>query len=136
MLAPGFIQQMQTTCDVCSGKGKIIKSTCSVCAGKKVKRGGVEVTVSIEKGMADGQTINLERQADESPDHSAGDLIFTIQTQPHPVYSRKGDNLYAKETITLKEALLGFTKTLTHLDGTTFEVKRSTVTQPGMVDPC
>ena len=38
MIAPGFIQQFQTPCNACSGRGKIFKTTCGSCGGKKVRR--------------------------------------------------------------------------------------------------
>lgn len=56
-LGPGFIQQFQTTCDKCGGKGKIIKGKCPVCSGKKVQRGDSEIDLFIERGMPDGYTI-------------------------------------------------------------------------------
>lgn len=56
-LGPGFYQQMQTTCDQCGGKGKIIEHHCPVCKGKKVRRGNEQLTITVEKGMADGASI-------------------------------------------------------------------------------
>jgi DnaJ-related protein SCJ1 len=52
-----FIQQMQSTCDVCQGKGKMIKEVCSLCKGRKVSKNHREISVSIRKGMQDGETI-------------------------------------------------------------------------------
>ncbi|RUP46320.1 hypothetical protein BC936DRAFT_147091 [Jimgerdemannia flammicorona] len=57
MLGPGIFQQMQTTCDQCGGRGKVIREQCPVCKGKKVKRGNGQLTIQVEKGMEDGQTI-------------------------------------------------------------------------------
>jgi DnaJ-related protein SCJ1 len=34
-LGPGFVQQMQQECDVCGGKGKIVKAKCQTCSGKR-----------------------------------------------------------------------------------------------------
>jgi DnaJ-related protein SCJ1 len=56
-LAPGFVQQFQQHCDVCGGKGKVIKEHCHVCKGNKVKRGNEQYTVNIEKGMTSGQQV-------------------------------------------------------------------------------
>ncbi|KAJ3045938.1 DnaJ- protein scj1 [Rhizophlyctis rosea] len=131
MLAPGMYQQMQATCDACGGRGKIVKSKCPACHGHKVMRGSRQLTVDVEKGMVDGQKIAFEGEADESPDATAGDVIFTLRTAPHPVFTRRGDNLYMKEHISLKEALLGFRHQVTQLDGSVVKIEREGVTQHG-----
>lgn len=86
--------------------------------------------------MSDGQQIVLEREADESPDVIPGDIVLTLRTTPHPVFTRKGNNLYTKETITLKEALIGFKRTLKHLDGSIVDIQREGITQPGEPHVC
>ncbi|CAG8477821.1 7057_t:CDS:2 [Ambispora leptoticha] len=128
------IFQIQTTCDVCGGKGKIVKTKCPHCQGKKVRRGSEQLTVNIEKGMAEGERIIYEKEGDESPDIIPGDIILTLKTIPHPVFVRKGDNLYTKETVTLLEALTGFEKNITHLDDRIVTIRRDKVTRPGFVE--
>lgn len=46
-----------------------------------------------------------------------GDLIFTIKQKPHGTFKRVGNNLFIDITLTLEESLLGFKKTVKHLDG-------------------
>ncbi|TPX57239.1 hypothetical protein PhCBS80983_g03943 [Powellomyces hirtus] len=133
MLGPGMYTQMQQHCDACGGRGKIIKSKCKACSGTKVKRGSHQVTITVDRGMADAQRITLDQESDEAPDIIPGDLVFTLQTQPHPVFTRNGDNLYAKQVISLKEALLGVDRKLKQLDGSLVTVRREGVTQPGFV---
>lgn len=60
-------------------------------------------------------------------------MVFVVSEGKHEFFTREGDNLRAEITITLKEALLGFSKELLHLDGHTFRVERDEVTQPGHV---
>eukprot|EP01135_Chromosphaera_perkinsii_P000410 Nk52_evm57s78 gene=Nk52_evmTU57s78 len=132
-VAPGFFQQYQTTCPKCGGKGKIITAKCPHCQGKKVKRGRNVLDISVERGMADGENIVFPKQSDQSPDAPPGDLVFVVRTQPHPVFERRGMNLYMKMTITLAEALLGFEKKIKHLDNSYVSISRREVTQPGYV---
>ncbi len=134
MLGPGIYQTMQVTCDVCGGQGKVVKSKCPHCNGSKVSRGGHEITISVERGMTDGETILFERGGDQGPSISPGDLVFTLRQQPHTVYVRNGDNLYTKVSLTLKESLLGFSKTIKQLDGTDIPLSRTGVIQYGFVD--
>ncbi|RIA89230.1 hypothetical protein C1645_772896 [Glomus cerebriforme] len=130
-LGPGIFQQFHSTCDTCGGKGKIIKSKCPVCNGKKVRRGNEQLTIIVEKGQDDDGTIVFEKEGDESPDTIPGDIIFKVKTLPDSIFERKGNDLYAKQTISLIDALTGFEKNITHLDGRDVLLKRDGVTQPG-----
>ena len=52
------------------------------------------------------------------PTSPPGDVIFVLKMERHPSFERSNDDLLAKVTITLSEALLGFDRILlTHLDG-------------------
>ncbi|KAF1319035.1 Chaperone dnaj, partial [Globisporangium splendens] len=132
-VGPGFIQQFQTTCEKCHGKGKVASSTCPVCGGRKVEMTDLNFDVDLEKGTADGSEIEFENYADEVPGQTAGHLRLQVQTIPHPVFTRDGDDLWMDLTITLKESLVGFRKLVTHLDGRQVEIARSEVTPPRFV---
>ncbi|KAH3764021.1 heat shock protein DnaJ family protein [Pelomyxa schiedti] len=133
-LAPGFIQQSQTTCDQCGGKGKVhTGGTCPHCHGTKVETDETPMTVVVEKGMKDGDTILFEDAGDEKPDTLPGDVKFIVKTLDHNKFTREGDNLRYSMTISLLESLVGFSKEIKHLDGHKVTVKRDTVTKPGSV---
>eukprot|EP01132_Coremiostelium_polycephalum_P006843 gene6843-8487_t len=132
-LGPGFLQQVQTTCDECGGKGKKITHKCPHCKGKKVEIGEETYTIDIERGMSDSQQIRIEQMGEEAPDTTPGDVIFRIKTLPHPKFRRSGDHLYYNMTITLLEALTGFSTEIEHLDGHKVAVKRDQVTKPGFI---
>lgn len=131
-LGPGFVQRMQTTCDRCGGKGKVVTSTCSKCKGTKVATGEQYINIFIEKGMPDGHQIVSEGDGDERPGEQPGDVIFKIFTLPDPVFERRGNDLNTRLDITLLEALVGFSKTIKHLDGHEVQVARTDVTKPGL----
>lgn len=133
MLGPGIYQQVQMVCDACGGKGKTIKKKCPHCHGERVQRGGEPISITVEKGMSDGHRIVFEREGDQHPEVTPGDIIFTIKTIPHPLFTRKGNNLYVKVGISLADALLGFEKEIHHLDGHVVELKRTGITPPGFV---
>ena len=47
-----------------------------------------------------------------------GDVIFVLRASPHESFERSGNDLLTNISITLSEALLGFSRILiTHLDG-------------------
>jgi len=132
-LAPGFVQRVQTTCDKCGGKGKIIKASCGHCHGTKVNIGEQFVVVIVEKGMVDGFEIVSPSDADQNPEEEPGDLIFKVKTLPHSLFTRNGNDLNMIKRISLLEALVGFSFSFTHLDGHSVTVTRAEVTWPGLV---
>lgn len=149
MLAPGIFQQVQVTCDQCGGQGKTIKHRCPVCDGSRVVRKVSTFQLNIEKGAPKGMRIKYENDADESPDYVAGDLHVTL-TEKDPsleednegrvdgtFFRRKGDDLYWKEVLSLREAWMGgWSRNLTHLDGHIVALSRPRggVIQPGLVE--
>jgi DnaJ-related protein SCJ1 len=132
-VGPGFIQQFQTTCDKCHGKGKISSSTCPVCGGRKVEMSDLGFDVEIERGTPDGHEIEFEHYADETPGQQAGHVRLQVQTTPHPLFSRDGDHLWMDMEISLRDALVGFNRSFTHLDGRVVHVAREDVTPPRFV---
>jgi DnaJ-related protein SCJ1 len=132
-IGPGFIQQTQSQCEKCGGRGRIVKSVCPLCKGTKVGHSEDKITVVVEQGMLDGDEIKFENEGDEQPDVIPGDLVFKIVTVPNKRFVRQGDNLHTKLNITLLEALAGFSKSFKHLDGHKVLVERTAVTIPGQV---
>merc|ERR1719324_1159962 len=108
-----MIQQVQKTCDQCGGAGTIYRQ-------QKVQE---TLEVHIPKGAPDGHKIHFSEKADEIPDGEAGDVVFVLQEQAHPEFKREGDDLYIERTISLTEALCGFSMELKHLDGRTLLIK-------------
>lgn len=50
-------------------------------------------------------------------DGSKQDIEFIIEEKPHSTFKRDGDQLRMELTVDLVEALCGFSKQVTHLDG-------------------
>lgn len=71
----------------------------------------------IEKGIPDGHEYDYKEAADENVNIRSGRVVFKVETVNHPTFERVKDNLKTTVKITLKEALLGFDKSITHLDG-------------------
>lgn len=128
-IAPGFVQQMEQICGHCKGKGTHVAHMCPVCRGKAVMSGETALSVDIEEGLPEGHVLKYELEADQTPGQVPGDVLLTVTTAPHAVFTREGNDLYMNVTITLKEALLGFEKAFAHLDGHEVTLQRSGVTQ-------
>jgi len=124
-LQPGMIQQMQTVCPDCHGKGDIIreKDRCRQCMGKKVVRERKILEVHITKGMKDGQKITFSGEGDQDPEIEPGDIVIVLDEKEHPVYKRNGSDLAIEMNVKLVEALCGFEKLVTTLDNRTLIVQ-------------
>lgn len=66
------------------------------------------LSVNIPAGSNDGKKIRLRGQGyPGSGGGPAGDLILTIRVAPHPVFQRKGNDLYTTAKINVVQAMLG-----------------------------
>ena len=108
---------------------------CDNCKGRKVVADKEAVTLNIDRGMRHGQKITMYGKADQEPGCEPGDIVFVIQQKEHPTFTRNGDDLYIKQSITLTEALCGFEFIVNHLDGRKLLVQSvpGEVIRPGLV---
>ena len=118
-IGPGMMTQMQRPCDDCKGQGM----SCKYKSERKV------LEVHVEKGMSHNQKITFKGMSDETPKAEAGDINFIIQEKDHDLFKRKGNDLLATKTVSLNQALCGFTWKITHLDGRDLVIK----SKPGEV---
>ncbi|XP_071689842.1 dnaJ protein ERDJ3B-like isoform X1 [Rutidosis leptorrhynchoides] len=116
-IGPGMFQQMT-------------EQVCEQCPNVKYEREGNFITVDIEKGMQDGQEVVFYEEGEPIIDGEPGDLKFRIRTAPHDRFRREGNNLHATATITLAQALVGFEKTITHLDEHLVQIGSKGITKP------
>ena len=148
-IAPGMFQQIQQPCAACGGQGTTVKHVCKVCGGHRVVSGAETYTVDITRGIPRGQRILYENEANESPDHVPGDLyVQVLEQEPVNVqkegatedgvfFRRKGDDLFWREVLSLREAWMGdWSRNITHLDGHVVRLgrERGQVVQPGAVE--
>ena len=60
----------------------------------------------------------------------AGDLLLSIRVKPHPIFERRGNDIWCELPITFTQAALGSDVTVPTLDGdVTYHVHEGT--QPG-----
>ena len=124
-LGPGMMQQIQSTCSECHGKGERIdpKLRCKKCNGRKVNRERKILEVQVDKGMADGQKITFTSEGDQEPGLEPGDIIIVLDEKAHDRFKRSGQDLIMKMDITLTEALTGMKKTIKSLDDRTLVIQ-------------
>uniref|UniRef100_A0A1I8ES04 DnaJ homolog dnj-20 n=1 Tax=Wuchereria bancrofti TaxID=6293 RepID=A0A1I8ES04_WUCBA len=87
--------------------------------------------VEIEVGVDEGHVQTFVGEGEPHIEGEPGDLKFVIKIDKHPIFERRGLDLYTNITISLESALKGFKTEITHLDGHKVEVAREKITWPG-----
>lgn len=128
-IMPGFYSRVDQPCSQCHGTGKKIAAVCPVCRGRKLLRGLTKISVDVEAGTPESHCITYDLEADQQPGQVPGDVVVSVYSVPHPQFSRHGMDLHLTVRISLAEALLGFEKTIRHLDGHVVELFSTGVTQ-------
>jgi len=117
-IGPGMMQQVQTVCNRCEGKGHIInpKFVCSGCQGEKTKRERKVLEVNVDKGMEEGQKITFHGEGDQDPGIEPGDVVIVLIEKEHEFFKRKGNDLIVEMEVDLVDALCGMKREITTLD--------------------
>jgi curved DNA-binding protein len=77
-----------------------------------------EVTVRIPPGASEGSRVRIAGQGGPSPNGGpSGDLILVIHVEPHPFFTREGDDLTLDVPITVSEAIKGAKVRVPTFDG-------------------
>ena len=130
---PFGVVQTQRTCDKCGGTGKIVEKSCFSCSGAGQLRRSRKLEVNIPAGIDDGQVISLSSQGNAGKNGGmSGDLHIEIHVRPHPIYERRGNDVWCEIPITFAQAAVGADVTVPTLDGkVTYKIHEGT--QPGDV---
>ncbi len=121
------------TCSACHGEGKIIKDPCTTCRGEGKVRTSKTITVTVPKGIDNGQSIRIGGKGESGEKGGPpGDLLITVYVQPHKVFVRKGNDLHLEVPITFVQATLGDEISIPTMEGEEkYTIKPGT--QPGTV---
>ncbi|CAI5442863.1 unnamed protein product [Caenorhabditis angaria] len=104
---------------------------CDECPNVKLVQESKTLEVEIEAGADNGHTQIFHGEGEPHIEGDPGDLKFKVRILKHSRFERKGDDLYTNVTISLQDALNGFTMEIEHLDGHKVDVSREKVTWPG-----
>ncbi|MFB3825221.1 MAG: molecular chaperone DnaJ [Bryobacteraceae bacterium] len=105
------------TCPRCNGSGKL-KNVCSVCHGEGRVPRAESVEVRIPPGVRSGTRLRVPGKGNAGTGGAPpGDLYITTNVEPHPFFSREGDNIEIKVPVTVWEAGLGAKIEVPTIDG-------------------
>jgi len=97
-----------TICPECRGEGQKPEKPCNVCKGEGRIKDEEDITIFIPAGVDSNQIIKVSGKGNAGRrGGKTGDLYIRIFVKPHPVFERKGDDLYLVKEISLTQAALG-----------------------------
>ncbi len=97
-----------TDCPTCRGEGYVPEKPCNVCKGEGRVRGRFSIEVDIPAGVDSGQILKIGGKGDAGRrSGSSGDLYVMIMIKPHPLFTRRGDDIHTGAPISFSKAVLG-----------------------------
>jgi DnaJ-class molecular chaperone len=104
----------------------------SIINGNKVNE-CENVTINFPAGIDENDTLLLQGKGHSVNDQLKGDVHLKIKMINRTPFKRQGLDLIFRKTISLKDALCGFTFDIAHLNGKTFALNN--VSNPSVVFP-
>jgi molecular chaperone DnaJ len=121
------------TCPACRGAGQRIEQPCPECQGEGRTIEQRTLEVEIPPGIHDGQQIRISGEGHAGGGGGrAGDAYVRVHVKPDPRFVREGDDIFSTVDLTITEAALGATVTVSTLDGEV-ELEFPEGTQPGEI---
>ncbi|WP_447972628.1 molecular chaperone DnaJ [Nitrospira sp. Kam-Ns4a] len=107
-------------CTHCDGTGQIITEPCATCRGRKRVYRERTLSVSIPAGIESGMRLRLANEGEHGVNGGPpGDLYVAITVKPHPVFTRKGNDILCDVPINFVTATLGGKVEVPTLKGST-----------------
>ncbi len=109
--------RFSVTCPQCGGSGKERRG-CPACRGEGHLRKPETFDVRIPPGVDKGSRVRIPGKGHAGINAGPrGDLYIITEVEPHPLFERKGDNIYVRVPVTVSEAALGAKVEVPTLDG-------------------
>ncbi|MDE3179464.1 MAG: molecular chaperone DnaJ [Acidobacteriota bacterium] len=104
-------------CPECGGTGRV-SPRCPTCDGTGLVRKPETFEVRIPAGVDKGSRVRVPGKGNAGAHGGPrGDLYIITDVETHPVFERKGDNIYVKVPVTVSEAALGAKVEAPTIDG-------------------
>lgn len=96
------------TCPECQGTGNMNAPSCTVCQGAGVIKEKKQIQVRVPPGVDTGTRLRLRGEGEAGTlGGPPGDLYLEIYVSPHPIFTRKGRDLYYRAPLSFIQAALG-----------------------------
>ena len=121
-------------CHPCRGSGVNVEQSCDKCAGKGSIENNKTISIKVPKGVDDGQVVRVQREGHlNSPSAPRGDLYCHLEVAPHPIFERRGPDLYMHKTVSFADAVEGVSVEVPTIGGEKVALKVPPGTQFGQM---
>ena len=97
-----------TTCPKCKGEGAVVRDSCKHCGGEGKIVAERKINVKIPKGIESGMGIRVSGEGEPGEKNAPpGDLYILVRIKKHPVFERKGNDLFAAVPLSFVQAVFG-----------------------------
>jgi len=122
------------TCPECKGEGTIPEKPCNVCRGEGRIKGQETIEVKIPGGIDTNQVIRIDGKGEAGKKNGKpGNLFVRIFVKQHPVFERRGDDLFTRSEINFSQATLGDEIEIKALEGINLLVEVPGGTESGKI---
>ncbi|MDP3901213.1 MAG: molecular chaperone DnaJ [bacterium] len=123
-----------TSCPECSGEGMRPQKPCNVCKGEGRVREAEDIQVQIPPGVDNNQMLRVQGKGDVGRKRGKiGDLYMKIRVKQHPVFERRGDDLFVRMPVMFSQAVLGDEIQVPTLEGDKVSLKVPSGSESGKV---
>jgi len=112
----GFMTFSQT-CPKCHGSGRAPATKCPDCKGKGYQEVKDSITISVPKGIDDGNRLRVSGKGNIGKHGNRGDLYITFNVLPDKHFIRRENDVYIEIPVFFTQAILGESITIPSLTG-------------------
>ena len=106
------------SCPDCGGTGKVIREKCPDCRGTGYISKRTKIQISIPAGIDNGQAVRISGKGEPGSNGGPrGDLLVEVAVARHPIFQRRGEDIYSTAPITFAQAALGGDVRISTVDG-------------------
>ena len=99
---------LDTLCERCHGRGKVITTRCERCHGEGRVRNTRHVVVNIPAGVDNGIYVRVTGEGEVGTyDSPPGNLYVVLTVKPHPFFKRQGNDMLYELPISITQAVHG-----------------------------
>ncbi|MDQ7794075.1 MAG: molecular chaperone DnaJ [bacterium] len=105
-------------CDRCGGEGRVVEDPCPDCRGAGRVRRRRRLAVKVPPGVDNGSRLRLPGEGEAGAQGGPpGDFYVLVRVKPHPVFSRRGRDLFCELPVSMVTAALGGEMAVPTLEG-------------------
>jgi molecular chaperone DnaJ len=105
-------------CGHCGGSGRVAQARCASCGGRQLEVHAESLAVHLPPGLHDGARVRVAGKGHDGLNGGPpGDVYINVQVEPHPRFTREGDDLHLTVPVAVHEAGLGAKIDLPSFDG-------------------